>query len=742
MKTNFLPVLCFFATLSYGSVFATEYKFGGMTTTWDDLIGADTVTTDADYLSAAGNTASSLTIEFSGADVERTLGSFELGFGSTAPITVNFTKGILNVGDIVIGNDNDATAENTVTVGKDATLAFSGQNSYNGRYRFDVGHRGKGTLIVDGGLLTASVASGAANFNLGGNTGAKPAEGLVRLVNGGRIENGTATSFNINIASATDSIGTLEVEGAGSLVAINGTVSLGNQSIGSEGVTAVLNVKDGGVVKKNDAGYIDFNIGASKNSSATVNISGEGSLVQYVRSNAAFRVGGAAGSTANVNVSNGGVLELQRGTEGDMTVQLGTGTAGEEAKSTAKINVNDGGTLLFSEFNGSININTLANSDAGIFVNRGGTMKFTGNGSEFKLGRGNAGSISQIVVDGGSVIAETTGNVNFVLNDDSNGSAYFVMKNGATMTNAATNMNFEVGRHGYGELRLENGAKINATGGMNLGYRNKGAPNIAVGKLIIDNAEIAGRNGISSAYGDLSLGAQIYATGDIEVLNGGKAFFWNVRAANADNAADSLGRSASISIRGLDSSLRFQSLRAGFDGAEGNSVSVLIGSGAQLQVNDYVTLNNTVGVTFALDSAGISVDGTPAMFVAKTVTISGGVGIAIDGAGLGWLYGGVENQAIDLVVAQFSVGATVTLDGTAHVVGADDAAFLAALKDFIKLENNTGNIKGWNDFSLDDLSFEDGKLILSTYYVPEPSAFAAFFGVLAAALAFGRRRRA
>ncbi len=276
---------------------------------------------------------------------------------------------------------------------------------------------------------------------------------------------------------------------------------------------------------------------------------------------------------------------------------------------------------------------------------------------------------------------------------------------------------------------------------MYLGNREKAYTDLAYGKIIVDGGEIAGRTGINSYYGDITLANYKNSRGDLIIKNGGKAYFNNLHMARGD-ATSGVGRTALLELSGKGSSLRLSNLHAGLDiTPNGNSADIYINSGAQISVDSAFNFYSTSSLNLNLDSSGIQNTGTAVMFKGNRGGFSSGVEITIDGSLLGDSSDLTKDSAITVDLLQFTIGQTINIAGENLIVNtANESSILAALKGIISIENNT-DLDFWNNFSKDDLSFENGTLSLALHFIPEPSTYAAILGALALALAAYRRRK-
>ena len=604
---------------------------------------------------------------------------------------------IVNLQQGKMGVGDIIFTNSTVNVFSGATLAFTRENANTGQWRFGVGRAGgTATLNIDGGLVTTETASDV------------------------------TSTFN---------------------VAHDG---------GDNNTGAIVNITNGGQFKKGTNGNLVVNIGAtSAGSTATVNISGTGSLMQTsnnagLGNNTALFIGTSNGSNANVNVSDGGTLAIVRETGTNVFAQIGTNNA---AGSTAKINVGKDGVFLVKNAgttNGDITLNMGTASDAGVFIKKDGVMRLESatTGTTLSLKIGNNESNNLIEVDGGSIVSVTNGNDHTIIMGDtiSSNSLIHLKNEGQILSQGTSNLQIEIGRNGKAEIRMDANTNLFTSGNIQMGTRASAG---TVGTLNINGGHLAGKGGIGSNSGDINMATRHQTAAYLNITDGGDASIRHFRMSQkdgGDGVDGGVNSTSYVMLKDLNSVLKVNnSVVLGVEATSGNVAEVKIFSGAQLEHasgSEKFTINETGKVLMMLQGNVIPNATDIAMIKARNLTaMYNGDVFVIDGS---TLHGSWANEGdYTVLLMEFANGTTLDIFGITGdlVVGTDsDADILAALMSLIDIQNNTGNA-GWEDFTAADITYSGGKLYLGLHSIPEPGTYAAIFGALALAFAAYRRRK-
>ncbi len=394
------------------------------------------------------------------------------GAGSTGTLTVS-NGGAVNaaVNSVIVGYQGGAGTLNVTTGG---TLT-SENNVFIGN------DGGSGTAKIDG---AGSALTTASHLFVGNNSTAN---------NTLTISNGGSAIAQGNIGIGTLGTGTVNVDGANSLLKSTGEMAVGN----SDGITAAngtLNVTNGASVI---AGAF-LNVGIA--GTGTINMASGGQLDAGQSAN----LGLNAGSSGTLNMQSGAVFT----TQGDMSVGYagGTGTVtltgqgtrlesgsqillGYDLNSnapatTGTMTVADGATVKAANGivvglgtgSGTLNIGTGA--AAGIID---GTVKMFGGNSTINFNHNEANyTFANVIQDWAPGLAPVTGSVNFL----GTGTTTLTAVNTYT---SATNIN-------AGTLNIASGASIADsvltsvnTGGTLSGAGSVGNVNVASGGTIAQN---------------------------------------------------------------------------------------------------------------------------------------------------------------------------------------------------------------------------------------------------------------
>jgi fibronectin-binding autotransporter adhesin len=243
--------------------------------------------------------------------------------GGTGTVNVQIAGTVIIQGQdgiVRVGRDGGTGTLNVNTGGTlNTTRVQIGMNSAGGS-----GVLGSsGVMNVDGVGTVVNVTGVDPNSGIGAGFSVGREEiGVLNVTNGGVIviDDGAALTRSNSrglaaggAANSTSTVadGTINVDGAGSRIDVNG--DLNNIAIGRTG-TGVLNITNGGVVSANGADNYGF-VGRKATGDGTVNVTGTGSVLN---TGANLLIGAdfdfglnqvVAGGTGVVNVANGGTVQ-------------------------------------------------------------------------------------------------------------------------------------------------------------------------------------------------------------------------------------------------------------------------------------------------------------------------------------------------------------------------------------------------------------------------------------------------
>lgn len=539
--------------------------------------------------------------------------------GSNLQVTANTNDAFFNV-----GRDG---ARGTATVDGVTTRLEVGDHVRIGR------DGGFGTLNVQNGGTVDNFTVGRANeTRLGDGAGST---GTLNINTGGTYE---TTTLSISHAGGGD--GTVNVDGAGSNLNLQGFDDIGRDSRivvgGTSGGTGELNVTGGGNVTINTPGVPIATIGG-------------------------LDVGAIeAGSTGVVNVSGAG-----------SHVNVITGTTHLGFFGDGTINVTDSGTFTDAERivigaeggNGVLNVNTGGSANARILLigddvnsNSQGTANIDGAGSALNLTGIRASDGRGAIVLIGNDIG-TTGEVNLT-----NGAALTVDAQGVPTPAFPGGVRIgggTFGTGGVGTLNVDSGSTANiVTGIVDVGVRGTGNLNVLGGGSLNTNGTFragveAGSTGTVTVDGtgskvDTGDFAHIGFSGDgnLNVTNGG--VFESTRLFSSHL----VGSTSMIEVNGAGSRIDL----FGADG-NGNGPIALIGrEGAS-------TMNVTNGATVNMDPNGAAVTGLPGGLLIGGATGSTGAAdgtVNVDGSGSAI---NIANQNASIQVGRNATGKLNLTDG-------------------------------------------------------------------------------
>ncbi len=392
------------------------------------------------------------------------------------------------------GSSNDTGGVGTLNI------LDSGQAIMPGRAVLGWGSGSSGTMLVDG---AGSVADVNGDFVLVGFNGT----GNLDVTDGGVLN-----ADNMFVADQAGAAGSqLDVDGAGSVVSLQGLLHVGDTGRGVANVTngGVLNVALGGA---GDRLIIGDEGGAD---GSTLTIDGAGSRVDYFGTDrvSVGLQGGATNNRAMLNVLSGGVLNAVQRDQAQVVISSGFLMIGDEAGSHGQVTVDGPGSRIDVRF---VQVGDGTTNSSGILdLTNGGVLAAL---EHVEVG-GNGAAVGTVNVDGaGSQLTigdylslgsdlpnqgAATGTMNiadggFVFNQ---GQAYIGHFTGSFGTatlgsTAATDSLWVVGGEltiagtetssqtsGAGTLNVNTGGVVNIA--SNLRVRNLGEVNLVGGEVII-----------------------------------------------------------------------------------------------------------------------------------------------------------------------------------------------------------------------------------------------------------------
>ena len=260
----------------------------------------------------------------------------------------------------------------------------------------------------------------------------------------------------------------------------------------------------------------------------------------------------------------------------------------------------------------------------------------------------------------------------------------------------------------------------------------------------MDNGKIGGATGGTSYSGDIYMAAASGSKATANISNGSEV---RIRAFQMSQGGDN----ASSSLVLKDQGTLFQvSLvndanylcKIGMNENSANSALIEIHTGAQFRNNqNTVNLYESGQIKFVLDSdnAGYAEENSIAMFRSPVLNVvksdaDASAPFVIDGSKL--KANGNYTEGQEVVFILMSVQTLLFNDVEVDFLDLSDE-----IKESLFLISHNENLDSWQNFDYDNLSHDGENFILTLTYVPEPSACAAAFGILAFALAFFRGRK-
>ena len=576
--------------------------------------------------------------------------------------------------------------------------------------------------VYDGGLL-ASNAEASSEFLISCFRGKNS---IVNVFAGGEVKNAKISSFDRNNESSEKPNFEFNVDGG--LAQIT-SVTLGNSAQSEKIQYSSINVTKGGTLTTSG----NTILGNAALNDSTISVTGANSTWT---SSGNISIGQNT-DLARINVGDGGVIT----NNGQTYFQKGVLNVNEGGiyNAVGIVNMNQAGT--------AVNVSGQFNISNNLYISNG-DIKVTNDGEYIVVNAaghiiGNSGTgIANFVVDGATMYQNATNSDLYIYIGYASGAvANFKVTNDGLYTSGTGAKNTQLYMNaGTGTLEISDGGKWFANTNFYVG----GASG-ANSTLILNNGKIAGTLG-TNASSDMNIASASGSIGSVEVSNGGSAILRSFRMAQggANAKATLIIKDAGSFVKATNTNDTNYLFSIGMNVADGdkytgNSAIVEIHTGAQLAntAGGFSSIKDSAQMTFVLDSSNINYAST-AMFSTKNLavfktddTVSNP--FVIDGANLGAVNGLTEGDIAEFVIMTVSGDATLNDDIL-------DFTNTESIADIIEFKNNT-NLEDWEDFGLDNLSFEDGNLVLSLTYVPEPSTYAAIFGALALAFAAYRRRK-
>lgn len=543
-------------------------------------------------------------------------GDLELGGNLTA-------SSFLTVGEGSVGTLNIQSGA-TVSSGNGFIGGFAGSSgnvTVNGSWKttgplYD-GELGAGSMTVGaGGVVTTgdfmTVSAGTANSFLDITDGGKVTANAI---------SGLPTDLAFALSTAAGGNATVTIEGAGSMLTVNGALNVGYAGDG------VMTVSDGGAVAINGA---IVRLGRLAGSVGALGLSGSGSSFTFPN-----------GSIFQVGNAGAGSLELDQG----FTLDTGTAdvTIGALAGGSGTASVKDAGTSWTASGNFTI-------GDAGtgsLTVSDGGSL--TLKGDEFNLGNA-AGGKGTLQLSG----AESS----------------------ITFPSIGT---FDIGNAGAGELDLNQGFTLD-TGGAAI---DLAAAAGSTGKVTVTNAGTSWTMGAELTVGDggtgtltvsnggsvtfkgaqLDIGEQKGGTGQIVIEDEGSAFSF------------ASGQTLRIGVSGrgdisLENGVKFDSGTADVTfGVTASGFGSSLVSGAEWDIGGTLTLGDQgIGGLTVSNGGTLKVSGDN-VYLGRSV---GGFGIiSLDGSGSTLNLGDAALHVGEVGMGQLNIrnGASLDLSSQSLTLG-------------------------------------------------------------------------
>ena len=566
--------------------------------------------------------------------------------------TVNSTSTSLSVPTIDVSKDSSSGTGALLFVTNNAGTLFSNGVSVIGNQQGSAGTvvvrdiygHGPGTWVNGTSLYVGNSGTGTLNLFDGGRVFTQNAVlgnnndgvGTIR-VNG----HGTLFQSTVNNYIGNSGTGTLNVENGGMASAqinylgynndSNGTVTVTDTGsklqstnatfVGYSG-TGTLTVQNHGSAA---AGYTG--LGYNTNSNGTATVTGTGSTL----SSTTTSVGVYGNGT--LNVQNGGLVTSQDSYLGAASGAVGTVTVdglGSKFQSTGSNYVGYSGTGTLNVLNGGQA--SAQYNYAGYSAGSQGAITVDGTQSLFQSGAlyvGNSGTGTLDITSGGHATAQSS----YVGNNSSGTGTVTVTGAGSSLENSSQ---MTIGWSGTGILNVLNGAQVTAPLGINIAYGSG-----SHGTVTIDGAD---------SQMTTSAGLQIGALGTLSVQNGGLS------------SAGVVSVQGGVIVDGTGSLLQSSGSNYGghiYVGQYGNgTLTVQNGGHATVSGNNYLGYSSSVHGTVTVTGAGSQITASKDTYIGnsgigKLDVLSGGLATANNNY-LGYNYGSQGTITVDGVGSQLT----------------------------------------------------------------------------------------
>ena len=366
--------------------------------------------------------------------------------------TLGLSGGLVTVGNgLVVGED--AGSVGTLDVGS-AGITVSGAYSEVGNLAGSTG----AVTVTSGGTFT--LASG--ELLVGNHAGA---DGTLTISSGGQLvstEAAQTANYILEIGYDASSAGEPAADGAVTVTGSGALLSMGSNGIavGYHG-SGTLTVQSGGIVETQTANSNDISaLSVGRFGSATVNVTGSGSLIDAIGS---IYDGRGAGGSGVINVTSGGMITETLDATGGGGIGIGTAdtTSGQTASGgSGTLNVNTGGVI---DLQGNLNVG--ANGTSGtVVLGTGGIVSATGF-IDVGTGSSSTGGTGSVTIGGGAKLITTgphsSGNASIAIANQASTTGEITVSGGGSVLDAGGDR-ISVGSRGNGMLVVENGATASA----------------------------------------------------------------------------------------------------------------------------------------------------------------------------------------------------------------------------------------------------------------------------------------
>lgn len=683
---------------------------------------------------------------------ERTFGSVLIsGAGSTWRVTTNLVNGI----DASMQLATHANADAELEVRDGGSLLF---DAVPGRFsNLAVGARGKADAVVSGTGANITFGAGASGLlQIGRNAGAV---GSFQVLAGGNVTGVYYTSIGRD-----GGIGSLKVDGAGSLYRANGDTTLAAAGgafvagidVGRNGGVGTLTVSNGGKVqieattsRSNSPG---FSVGRDAASIGTVNVSGAGSAIEVTA--ASTLAGGGPGEARNpfVNVGRLGTGTLNVTGGAKVLMQGNAVSTVADSRSTSMFiggsgDTNSGGVGVVRVSGAGSEI-ALTGSDPfiGIGMGAGATGQLTVADQGLVRARnvnvGRNGGTGVVHMDNGRIelSGQQTGNNSsgaFWSLGVGGGTGVMTMSNGSVVAidNAAGTApaGFQLGGSlarpfGSGVLTMSGGSRIEVTGPTNLSAVQIGREGTGVAQLSASHIDV-GATGLVHIAREAA-GSGVLRLADASTVTAGFVGVGRHQLAdlsNADGGVGLLNVSSGSTVTAANIVIGTKGVLSGDGTIIGNVTNYGVISpgnspGTLTILGDYIA---QAGSTLVLE---IESDGAGG-FNTDRVVFGGSSFVDLSGLGIVFQFLGTTDAQAFLATGDFAIDHFVGRDNGAGGLAPLGAAAYAAVA--FSAATDSGPVAGFN-------ITPDGTVTA----VPEPSTYALMFGGLALVAWMARRRRA